>query len=87
MKPMTRDLMLQVINDYMPNVPLVHQLERYVYVDNILKWLLFHGIRGQDFYNWVRIMHDGSILKMVGHISSLCNRTNLKNLYLGKDYR
>ena len=87
MKKERRELMLSVINDYPPCIPIMHQLSHYVHCDKFLRFLLLNKITGRDLFDWVKIEFNNSIMAMVQFIVKYCNKNKeTKPIYLNKDW-
>ena len=82
-----RELMLAVINDFLPCVSIMSQLVHYRYCDRFLKWLISNRLTGRDFFEWFKIMFNNSVLHMVQFIVKYQGKNHfLKPIIFNKDW-
>lgn len=62
-------------------------LNNMVYCEPILDYLIWRGLTGQRFLEWVQDKHENSFLKMVQHVIMEINKNGSpKPVIVGKDY-
>lgn len=82
-----KELMMQVVDDDLTVIPIMHQLSRYVHCDKFLKWLIANRITGKDLRYWLTFQHANSVMTMVQFIIMKVNREKVfRPVLLGKDW-
>ncbi len=63
-----KNLMHKVMDGNLSLVHYMHQLDRFLHCDNILKWLIQNRIIGKTLQEWIEINFNRSTLSMVQFI-------------------
>jgi len=84
-----RDLMFRVISGDVRVIPIVYQIDQFKDCDKILRWLIANSIVGYQLFEWLKLYHGNSPLRMVTHIINLIERNaNVKRrLYANRDLK
>lgn len=75
MSPSVRYKIFKVMDGYMENLPILHQVTQYVYHERMLDWLVKNKLTGKRFNEFYLYECKGSILSLgafiIGRINSL----------------
>lgn len=82
-----RGLMLRVVDNFSPCLPLVYSLKtHYPKCEAILSYLLRNGITGEKLFNWIRYELNNSPLSAWKFCLGKIEHDKNKKVILGRDF-
>lgn len=81
-----REMILRVVDGQMDLTPIMYHYHHLVRCDEVLAWLIRHGITGHIFRSWFYSEHKGSILGSVGFVLKQIEKAHGVRLVRAMDF-